>query len=295
MNNLLPYIKALEPITSRTRCNVTAIKKDGKVSFTKQGLTDNRLIAHLENKLPRGVYPIKPNEDTCRVALLDLDSHKGKTPLEAMFSAAKTLRDHMLTKGIHVNSFLSSGGKGIHLYTLWDAPQDAYSVRQLLIEVLADCGYKNGTGGVAQGEIEIFPKQDKVRADGVGSMFILPLTGHSAPIDLNSMTKLDREAILSSNFWQFSYDVPKKERKSPMRPLSTISGKQSEELKKSARYISVLDPDMGYDEWLKVGMALHQISQGSDDGFFVWDDWSSQGEKYTGSDLLRSKWDSFKL
>jgi hypothetical protein len=75
--------------------------------------------------------------------------------------------------------FRSSGGKGIHLYLLWDQPQDAYSVRVMLTELLAFFELKPGTGGVAKGQVEVYPKQDAVPADGFGSMFILPFAGKS--------------------------------------------------------------------------------------------------------------------
>lgn len=48
-----------------------------------------------------------------------------------------------------------------------------------------------------------------------------------------------------------------------------------------------LDPDMPYDSddlnegsWLKVGMALHHETGGSDLGLSIWDQWSSVGAKY---------------
>ena len=38
--------------------------------------------------------------------------------------------------------------------------------------------------------------------------------------------------------------------------------------------LQYLDPDMGYDDWLRVGMALHSTG-GSDEAFRLWDDWSA--------------------
>jgi len=53
-----------------------------------------------------------------------------------------------------------------------------------------------------------------------------------------------------------------------------------------------LDPDMGYESWVAVGMAIHHEYGGSDEGFKLWDAWSSDGQKYNGSEM-RSKWQSF--
>jgi len=55
-----------------------------------------------------------------------------------------------------------------------------------------------------------------------------------------------------------------------------------------------LDPDMGRDDWIKVGMSLHHECDGDDTGFEMWDDWSSGGATYPGTEGLRAQWDSFE-
>ncbi len=55
--------------------------------------------------------------------------------------------------------------------------------------------------------------------------------------------------------------------------------------------LAPLDPDMGYDQWLRFGMAVHHETSG--EGFDIWDEWSSKGSKYPGRDQLEAKWDSF--
>lgn len=54
-----------------------------------------------------------------------------------------------------------------------------------------------------------------------------------------------------------------------------------------------LHPDMGYDEWLRVGMAIHHEHNGSDEGLRLWDAWSKQGKKYKGLNDLIPHWQSF--
>lgn len=54
------------------------------------------------------------------------------------------------------------------------------------------------------------------------------------------------------------------------------------------------DANCGYDEWIRVGMALHHESSGSEDGFRVWHEWSKRGtKKYSSADDLRMHWNSF--
>ena len=54
-----------------------------------------------------------------------------------------------------------------------------------------------------------------------------------------------------------------------------------------------LDPDMGRDEWIRVGMALHHETKGDDTGFELWDEWSAPGSTYPGTEGLRVQWESF--
>lgn len=55
--------------------------------------------------------------------------------------------------------------------------------------------------------------------------------------------------------------------------------------------LAALDPSMGHDPWLKVGMALHHETGG--EGFELWDQWSAGGVQYPGADALRGRWESF--
>lgn len=60
--------------------------------------------------------------------------------------------------------------------------------------------------------------------------------------------------------------------------------------------LDVLPDDLPYEgkeSWLSVGMALHHETGGSDEGFALWDDWSSRSPKYTTTEYGRFKWDSF--
>jgi len=57
--------------------------------------------------------------------------------------------------------------------------------------------------------------------------------------------------------------------------------------------LSVLPDDQSYDDWLKVGMALHHEFSGSDDGFNMWDDWSQASPKYTTREYNWERWVSF--
>jgi KaiC/GvpD/RAD55 family RecA-like ATPase len=65
-------------------------------------------------------------------------------------------------------------------------------------------------------------------------------------------------------------------------------------VEKMQELLSYLDPSMGRDPWIRVGMALHHETEGDDTGFDLWDEWSSGGHNYPSTEALRGQWHSFK-
>ena len=57
--------------------------------------------------------------------------------------------------------------------------------------------------------------------------------------------------------------------------------------------LAVLNPDVSHSEWIEIGMAIHHESQGSDEGFDLWNDWSAKGKKYK-KHAMKKPWYSFK-
>lgn len=57
--------------------------------------------------------------------------------------------------------------------------------------------------------------------------------------------------------------------------------------------LSRQDPDCSYHEWLKIGMAVHHETDGSEFGLALWDEWSAPGKTYPGFSELHVKWASF--
>lgn len=293
LNNRL--VAALEPITSRIRVDVTALKRNGKMIWTKERLTKSRLLAHVSTGPFRGCCPINEGESTTRLALLDLDSHKGQVPWPEMEKHCARACEELERLGYYPIAFRSSGGKGCHIFLIWNEPQDAYSVREFLGKVIESVGYKPGAvgGGVAAGEIEIFPKQNNVLKGGYGNQFILPLAGKSVPLlPILGYAPGNREDALYIE-WQVSPPVPVLEipKAEFTRKRQHFDGNLAE-LEKRLEHI---DPDLSYDSWLRVLAAIHQETQGSEEGLYLADAWSSGGSTYKGPDEIERKWKSFKL
>jgi Primase C terminal 2 (PriCT-2)/Bifunctional DNA primase/polymerase, N-terminal len=78
----------------------------------------------------------------------------------------------------------------------------------------------------------------------------------------------------------------------PRRATSNENTKY--DLTKDAVILQRIDPDCGYENWLRVGMAIFHESSGSEEGYRLFDDWSQKGRKYKGSRDTEIKWNSFR-
>jgi len=71
-------------------------------------------------------------------------------------------------------------------------------------------------------------------------------------------------------------------------PILNLTVERMQEL------LAALDPNMGREDWIRVGMALHHECDGGDTGLELWDDWSSEGYTYPSTEGLRVQWESFE-
>lgn len=60
-----------------------------------------------------------------------------------------------------------------------------------------------------------------------------------------------------------------------------------------ATLLQSIDPDVHYDNWLRVLMAVHHETAGSATGFELVNEWSAKGRKYRGTKEIRQHWNSF--
>lgn len=281
-----PLIAALQPLLHRVRTDASCVKKaDGTQAWTREPITEARLAKHLNGGPARGVAFIQPGQGVTLVGLLDLDSHDGETPWSGMVEAARAVVEVLELLGMRPVVWRSSGGRGIHVYLLWDAPQDAYSVRVFLIEVLAACGYRNGTRGVQAGEMEVFPKQDSVAPEGFGNQVILPLAGQSVPLIDFEPAGRDAAAIE----WPVSPAVTVVAR--PQRSLAAPASIERATLRAALAAI----PNEGlhersYDQWRDIVFAVHQATGGDGEGLQLAHEFSARSSKYAPTFLDARVW-----
>jgi hypothetical protein len=269
--------RAIAPITSRVRTDVTAMKGSKGSYWTKDALTPQRIEQHVNGGPARGVCPIKEGESVTMLGVLDFDSHQGATPWAEMVATVSSVADVLNAKGHAPIVFRSSGGRGIHLFLLWDTPQDAYSVRAMFIDSLTQVGLHSGAKGVQEKQVEIFPKQDEVRVGEHGNQFILPLAGKSEPLDpLFGYEPMGKEWTAQMS-WPSSQSVEPRQR--PARVvLASPSSLEPIERVRSALFAIPNDDArrMDYDSWRDTAFAVWEATGGSTEGLEVLNEWSAQ-------------------
>ncbi|MCP3714889.1 phage/plasmid primase, P4 family [Paraburkholderia sp. CNPSo 3281] len=288
-NELQPYVDALAPILIRVRRDVHGVRNTSGNQCKKAPLTDELLRQHVSGGTRRGAYFSTPGSPTVQLALFDLDSHKGEVPWAEMQAAALEVVREAEKLGLCPIPFRSSGGSGIHLLVLWDSPQDARSVRTRMREILSSAGYADGTGGVAAGQVEIFPKQDVCST--FGHMFLLPLGGKSVPLDAFELEDMPREYVLGMA-WPVSEPVPivpAVERSVPALPNVPVKlGRVAEFIEwipNSDAYELPFESGPGGRDYLSLVIAIHRSCNGSEEGRTLAHQLAARSAKYDPADV----------
>ena len=298
------YRHALDAITTRARTDRCAFKnRNGQTGWADGPLNATRINEHLTGQTGCGVGFITPGESTTRLALFDLDSHKGATPFAEMTATADRLCARLAAIGLCPVVFRSSGGAGLHIWLLWDAPQDAYSVRQALQGVLTAEGLREGAGaGIAGGQVEIFPKQNALTAYQNGNMAVLPLWGKSEMLIDEFGIGLEpagRAAVVGFE-WPLSDAVPYLVNTTPERVKCDAVAPDSPD--RVARALAAIPNATGggtdgatdHDEWRNLLFATHHASAGQEWGFDQFDTWTNQNPGNAGQRETRRVWDQCK-
>lgn len=296
---MLEQVKTLQPLVSRVWTGKTAKKTNGKTFWTGsdpeanpvEPLTEYRIRRHLNGGPGRGCGWISPGTNTSLGATIDLDSHKGETDWAGMAAAADKILGIAPEFGITLHPFSSSGGRGIHLYAIWDAPQDAYSLRQQLRDMIGAAGFidKAGGRGVADGFAEIFPKQDSVPEDGSGNYFILPLHAKSVPLDSDTLAPLPVDTPVA---WRCSEPVPVRTKPIPEPRERGDTPADLVEIRGALMHIaSKIRYEIGREEWRNLIFGLHYEAEGSDEGLALADEFSSRCREYDADEVVKL-WES---
>lgn len=126
-----------------------------------------------------GVYLLLP-EGKVKIGVIDLDDKDGTAePDVAPIVQGARLVDAAENYGLTMFLERSGGGLGAHVWLLLEYWTRAAEVREVLHGLVRATGIK--------GDVEVFPKQDVLGADGLGSLVALPFQGPGAMSEGRSM------------------------------------------------------------------------------------------------------------
>lgn len=256
--------------------------REWKYKPVPKPLSDEDLKHHLEAGPYFGIYLMKDGSNKTQLAVLDFDSHNEEISWDEMRGIVLRVFQTARQFGLHGFPARSGGGHGIHLFFKWDKLQIASHVRRLLTKVLAAEGFKDGAGGVAQGEIEIFPKQDRVPENGYGNLIAAPFARESVPLR-DDMSIAEEPIALAS-----SRDVVSEE-ESEEEQEQVVGEANVDTVADALKYIE--NKALSYEEWITVGLALKSAL--GDKGRALFINWSLQ---YAGNtrEIIEQKWRSFQ-
>ena len=243
---------------------------------------------HLTSEHSIGIYLVSGS--AVRAAVFDLDDHGGTLGFEYMRTSAIRLADELRSAGFKPLIFSSGGGKGVHIWLVWSEPQSAKDVRGMLASVAEHAGFRNGTAGVAKGEVEIFPKQDDVPVGKFGNLIALPLSRSSRLLAGPDLTPISNEEFRPPVFSNV-YSPPVPEIENGRKAAHGYSRLPNDEQEVLAALKHV--PAEDYDTWIRMGFILKREFNDKE-GFALWDGWSrSCKEKYPGQDAAERRWETF--
>lgn len=185
----------------------------GEGRWVKEGVTRALYAQHLRGEGPGlGIAPLREN-GTVTFAAIDLDAPD--------FEAASTMQG--LLPG---QAWIERSRSGnAHIWVFFAEPVEAWSVRGILREA---------TAAIGNPKIEVFPKQDRLRAGMFGNYINLPYYGFERPVlDLSRPVAPDAEP--GHQWWEYNVN--------DFVRLAVASLNDPEDWRKRARWLGVPSPE----------------------------------------------------
>lgn len=106
----------------------------------------------------------------------------------------------------------------------------------------------------------------------------------------------------SGNYYESLHGFPEKITEAPEKLIELLKRPERHRTVMSGNIVDVsdqdvidqlsfIDPDCDYEQWIRIGMAIHDATGGA--GIELFDQWSKEGKKYTGFNSLEKHWHSF--
>lgn len=239
---------------------------------------------HLAKKQPVAAYVLShPDENKGQVIVFDFDDHAGTSKCMDQLVAAFCVM--LGKKKIPYTVVQSGGGKGFHVWLVFDSPKRKDVLRKGAKDLLATFEFEGrtfteGTGGVEQGQIEIFPKGD---GEGGKNAIALPLARKSVLVRLKELN-----GVLSLPHYTNEHQLPLIKKAAP-----GPKGKAAKTPDPDAAFaalVSTRDP-ANYDDWVHVAMRLI-AAFGVDDAWAKrkWIEWSQTAPGSDTEHEQEKKW-----
>jgi P4 family phage/plasmid primase-like protien len=139
----------------------------------------------------------------------------------------------------------------------------------------------NGMHIFAKGQCETF-KSNLLGIEVFCGRQFFTFTGNHIPSSPMSVADMPADTLDKLRKTVKSTNSPERAVSIPMPPSDAAKVESA---------LAMVSADLGYEEWLRIGMAVH--NELGDSGFSVWDYWSQKSNKYSGQADLLSHWRSF--
>lgn len=141
----------------------------------------------------------------------------------------------------------------------------------------------NGVHIITAGNTETFKSNELGIEVFCGRQFFT-MSGNPYPGSPQEVTPISEDTLK-----RLRRTVKEKAAEAPSAPLPQPHASDRTKLESALVFIHA---DCGYDDWIKVGMAIH--AELGETGLAIWDWWSARGSKYPGAREIESHYRSFK-
>jgi len=138
----------------------------------REPITDDDLLEHLAGYASYGTYVIRPEDQTVKYVVFDLDTHDE----QAFIDLCKLVHGMIVGLGGNPPCLLaeSSGNKGVHVWLFLEQPVPAFKVRRWVAR-----DFTPHWTALGHPMLEVFPKQDRVDEGGFGNLVKAPFGVHA--------------------------------------------------------------------------------------------------------------------
>lgn len=280
----------LSALLPKIRTDARIVKARGKSPYKQdKAITEDDLRHHVNGGPAIVAYLVRPGTSSTDALAFDGDDHTGVMEWDGKVDVGIAIVGKLAERGIRAYLVRSGGGKGWHVWAFFKTPQDARSVRFLAREILAELGYTDGTGGLTNKQVEVYPKQDSVALGAYGGGIALPFSYESVLIDELTGEPLPKEDAIGLVWYENDVSISP----APAEPERVVGPVEDVDLAVLASALDTIpnDESVGYDDWLRTIAAVHG-SAPDEEGRALAYAWSSKSSKHTDGEFNK-RWDNF--